>query len=702
MDGLASRSARALMWVAPFVFIALVVAGERAVILHPQRLAVLPWTAKWNEWLRPGVQHLDQKLVGYALMAVGAAAFAAIIARRTPSAATFGAAERPGGQPLLPWRPSLPEIVALAVAAISWAYALRAVYEQERDTRTPAIMLLAVLVFAVVFIRRDLSARVRFTLRIEPWEAAIVVLLTAAAAAVLLYELKDMPVGIWGDEGSFWETAVGHHPREIIRDPFRPGVYGFPFASSLPPSVAAEWFGHDIVAWRASSVLFAVLTVPPLYFLSRHMFGRTAACATAVVFFSSPYLLAFGRMGYNNIQALLPVVLSAALSLAALQRRSAALFFAAGAAAGLGFYVYSAGRLAPMLLGVLLIHAGLVRRLSWKEAGFALALAALGTIMVGFPPALSGLVDPVPDARRKMVEALFLHEGYVRTVFPDKPVETFHKFEWSGVPFLFDPLITIRLLGRGVVRTLLSLHDEDIVNFHYIRGPLAGRWISALVLPGIAIAVSRIRTPGIGMLLAWTLLALILLSIINGGPPQQTHLVPIIPVLAIWIGATIGVLADHLRGLSWRWAPAAATAIAAIAVTVLAVLGIREYRAAAPDFLAHAEMAVWWEAMELEDEEYVVWVHTAPHYLTETPLGIRMFDLQDHYTYMPLEEMLTANGQAELVRASAVVVGARAVPDPAGRDFPYEVARIALPGWTIEPLFNLTEPRGWIFRPPGE
>jgi hypothetical protein len=130
------------------------------------------------------------------------------------------------------------------------------------------------------------------------------------------------------------------------------------------------------------------------------------------------------------------------------------------------------------------------------------------------------------------------------------------------------------------------------------------------------------------------------------------------------------------------------------------VLGIREYRAAAPDFLAHAEMAVWWEAMEVEDGEYVVWVHTAPHYLTETPLGIRMFDLQDHYNYMPLEEMLTANGQAELVRASAVVVGARAVPDPAGRDFPYEVARIALPGWTVEPLFNLTEPRGWIFRPP--
>jgi hypothetical protein len=265
---------------------------------------------------------------------------------------------------------------------------------------------------------------------------------------------------------------------------------------------------------------------------------------------------------------------------------------------------------------------------------------------------------------------------------------------------LFDPWITVRLLGRGVLRTLLSLHDEEMVNFHYIRGPLAGRWISALVLPGIAIAISRVRSPGMGMLLAWTLLSLTLLSIINGGPPQQTHLVPIIPVLAIWIGATIGVLADHVRTLPWRWSPAVAAAGAAIAVTTLAVLGIREYRAAAPDFLSHAEMAVWWEAMEVEDDEYVVWVHTAPHYLTETPLGIRMFGLQDHYVYVPLEGMLDPARRNELDGAAAVVVGARAVPDPAGRDFPYEVARIALPGWTIEPLFNLTEPRGWIFRPP--
>jgi hypothetical protein len=49
MDGLASRGARALLWVAPFTFVALVVAGERAIILHPRRLAVLPWTEKWNE-----------------------------------------------------------------------------------------------------------------------------------------------------------------------------------------------------------------------------------------------------------------------------------------------------------------------------------------------------------------------------------------------------------------------------------------------------------------------------------------------------------------------------------------------------------------------------------------------------------------------------------------------------------------------------
>jgi hypothetical protein len=264
-------------------------------------------------------------------------------------------------------------------------------------------------------------------------------------------------------------------------------------------------------------------------------------------------------------------------------------------------------------------------------------------------------------------------------------------------------MITLRLLLRGIVRTLLSFHDADLVSLHFIRGPLGGRWTSALLLPGIALGLSRIRSSGHVMLLAWTVLAMLLLSIFNAEPPHDAHMVVIIPALAIWCGAAIGALAARLGDLQWRGARVAARIGAVIVVAALTAAGVREYRSNTPDFLAHAKMAVWWEAMDLDEGEYVVWVHTEPHYLEpQPPLGIRMFDLEEHYRYVPLDQMLDPARAGDIDGASAVIVAVIRSPDPATRDFPLEVARFALPEWSLEPLTNVGVPRGWIFRPPQE
>jgi hypothetical protein len=543
---------------------------------------------------------------------------------------------------------------------------------------------------------------VRLGVAVSAWEIGLLLALVGLGAMVIGYELSDVPRGFWGDEGAFWLSARLYEPGDVLRDPFRPEVYGFPFAGTLAPSLSQSIFGPTVFAWRASTAVFVLLTIAPLYFLARSIFGRTAAFVSVVVFFSSPYLLAFGRMGYNNMQALPPLVLSALLGLAALQRRSAFLFFGAGVAAGLGFYAYPAARLAPFLLGALIFHAGMTRRFAWREAGIALALAAAGTVLAGFPPALSGLVEPGPEARKKLIEGLLLHERYVSIVFPDAPIASYRRIEWAQVPLVFDPLITLRLLARGVVRTMLAFHDPAIVQTQYIRGPLAGRWTSAFALAGVALGASRIRWPGPALLLVWTALALVLLSIVNSFPPQHAHMVVIIPVLAIWMGASVAALAEQVRRLPWPGAAATAAAVAAIAAAVFATLGVREYRAAADDFLGHAEMAMVWEAMDLEDGEYVLWVYTDPHYGVRTPVAISMFDLEERYRRVHVGRLLEDRFARERDGASVVVVGELRVPDEAMQELPLRVAQQAFPGWSVEQLKDTGIVIGWTLRPPRE
>jgi 4-amino-4-deoxy-L-arabinose transferase-like glycosyltransferase len=156
---------------------------------------------------------------------------------------------------------------------------------------------------------------------------------------------------------------VGDRPADL----FEVGVYGFPLASSVYQAAFFEMFGLRLWSWRLSSVAAVLASLVPLYFLVRAMYGRAIAALTLLLFTTSPFLLAFARSGYNNIQAVLPLTVALCLVYAAVERDSRTLFFVSGAAAGLGFYTYFAAQISIVILAAFLLHAVWTRRLSTRD-----------------------------------------------------------------------------------------------------------------------------------------------------------------------------------------------------------------------------------------------------------------------------------------------------------------------------------------------
>jgi hypothetical protein len=171
------------------------------------------------------------------------------------------------------------------------------------------------------------------------------------AFCVTLYRLEDVPNSVWKqDEWEFLRWARDLAMGVEYRSPFDLGVFqAFPVISSMYQSLWIKLFGFGLWSWRFGSVLIGTLTLLPLFFLVRKLLGTRIAWSATVLLICSPYFLAYTRLGYNNIQPLLPATLGLWLVLEAAQKHSGALAYLSGVACGLASLTYSAGHLSLIL-----------------------------------------------------------------------------------------------------------------------------------------------------------------------------------------------------------------------------------------------------------------------------------------------------------------------------------------------------------------
>jgi dolichyl-phosphate beta-glucosyltransferase len=433
----------------------------------------------------------------------------------------------------------------------------------------------------------------------QSWEVPIFLIILAGAAVLRFWGLAEAPAMLHPDS-----AECGLRGLEVYRGQ-APDLFAFsswyntPFLAYAPYALAYRLVGIGILGLRLPSAVTGTLVLIPLYALVRGWYGARVALTATALFAVAHNAIHFSRIGLWNIQALLLAVTAFALLFAALRRHSRFWMLAAGVTAGLGLYTYTAGRLGLLLCG-LFLAARLVRRRGRPVTD--LAVFAAGTALAIVPLALSYVQRPDVLAADRTAAVWVLSERaapHVQAAYgTDRPLP---------------------ILARQTQLTLGGFVSYPDASGQYLTQQPVLSWpLAALALVGLAVTVRLARQPRNAFLLAWTVLGLLLGSVLIIDPPSQTRQVVTFPVpyilAALGLDAALRPVFRSLR------TPAVPRALAATALlTHAAAFNLGGYQ----KFLEAVDlMPRGWDVAQVVqtlDPGSTVYVFAGPHLLADSP-----------------------------------------------------------------------------------
>lgn len=685
---------------------AVALAGYGSYLLGRQEPAFGPflWAEFLNGRLRFDLVNLHNVIVGVPLLLVGSLLFVREVRGVNPWTVDQPLAQwklRPGRMAATP-RVWATAVILLASTAVLLLY-------RHAGWLPVLTWLAALLLLSRFWWRQDRRIGLDLSLHLTRWDVLLLLVLLIIGIVLGVVYLVEVPARMIGDEGAFWEAArgiaLGNHQPSL----FDLGVYTFPVASSFFQAMVLRLTGLSLWSWRFASVLAGVLAVIPLYLLAREGFGRGTAVIAGLLMLTSPYFLAFARLGYNNSQALLPVTLAAGCFFLGVRRASYFYIWLAGLAAGLGFYTYTAGRLAlvVLLLAVLLL---LIRRdLAWRSGLKVTAVFLLGWGMTVLSLDLYGLNRPGEVEPYKIWESLFFNVFYGRAYYPDEVLFQYAEPLRIGYQELFfQPVVYLHLLLRGFVRSVLAFHSPFFGGQeHFVETGLAGGGLTGtFFVLGSVLALARWRQFRFGLLLLWLAGGLFFLSIINTLPPRPTHLVVTIPVLAlitaIGLVSFVTVFSQSLGQNFMRVDPPRWRASLLVVLTALmAFVGVQQYFGPlGQKYPANFEQLVAWTAVRLQrpavanlvfieeqpqhhDVAYLVWANVVDVAYENLPRDAVLAETPSRLNEGRVVAFIPAAENQEVVQAAARLIP-KSLPilplnGPHGDLWGYVVADVPLP-----------------------
>ena len=177
-----------------------------------------------------------------------------------------------------------------------------------------------------------------------PW----VLWLVTLSILFFTIDINHWAFSIIGDEYSFYTYALEiterHNFLQIVQHLFDGNaVYGaHPYLSSLLQAISMQLFGRNNFGWRFSSLYLSSWSIALFFLFFRHFIGRSQALLASAFLAGSAYIMSFGKIGYNNLQALfaMALVLAAASWMVRSKRWISAVSL--GFSMGFCFYVYPA------------------------------------------------------------------------------------------------------------------------------------------------------------------------------------------------------------------------------------------------------------------------------------------------------------------------------------------------------------------------
>jgi hypothetical protein len=218
----------------------------------------------------------------------------------------------------------------------------------------------------------------------------------------------------------------------------------------------------------------------------------------------------------------------------------------------------------------------------------------------------------------KLVETSFISNFYGSVYYsPEELHPNGNSYLLGTNEIFYAPDIYAILLTRSIVRTLAALVDPFLVTEHFMTTNFSGGFLAAIGLTlGLSVSLRTIKQTRSILLLIWLGAGLFFLSIIAAFPPRHTHLVTIIPALAmlsaIGFVASLDTLANELPK---KWAPALITwgqlGLIVLVSGASVFLGTKQYFTVMP---AHNpplfEDIVSWIAWRNEEPLTIIYVGT--------------------------------------------------------------------------------------------
>jgi hypothetical protein len=473
------------------------------------------------------------------------------------------------------WRPEA--LLFFGLAAIGWSWLIVQLAFGGNQASNWWLFwgsLLCAGIGFLVLTRLRLPSRSRWAL----WELAFAASVAGFFVALMLPDLTSWQYARIGDEGNFWDfaSAIADGDHDLNYFTFRGPSGEHPVFGSVYQGMVMRIFGVDMFSWKLSTTLAIAGSLPFFYWLVRSVAGVRPAVFGTAILACSHVLFAYAHTGYNNAHAIFPTIAALALYAAGRQPRQPLLLYGAGVAAGLGFYTFYSARTAIIIifLAFALQAASELRQRPFREHLLSGLPIAIGFLMAASPMFALDKLDVITSMSEN-------------SLFADKSFT-------EGIGTLID----------NIPRAFLAFNFHP-GNHHYVSGSLLDEISAVLAVLGLAYALSKLKEPGMRLLLIWALVAVIVSGVfhLHARTELPSRMNFAIAPVAAFAGLALDRLVVAISALSKDSRASILVSALAFVVVIGAILGFNVHRfwRATPSVLGYTNTTVIYQQATRRD-----------------------------------------------------------------------------------------------------